>query len=95
VESIDVVVVGSGAGDLAASAALATRGVDVCCFEAMPEPGGYLNPFRRGRYRFDAGLHYLGQLHEHGVFRALLERLGAWDLVSFLPIDPDGFLDFR
>ena len=91
----DAIVIGSGAGGLGAAAALGGRGIRALVLEAMPDAGGYLNPFTRKGYRFDAGMHYVGQVGEDGVFRALLERLGAWDHVRFREIDPDGFLRFH
>jgi all-trans-retinol 13,14-reductase len=56
------IVIGSGAGGLSAAVFLAKQGFSVLLLEAMPSFGGYLNPFRRGPYTFDTGLHYIGQI---------------------------------
>ncbi|MBW1668770.1 MAG: NAD(P)-binding protein [Deltaproteobacteria bacterium] len=86
-----VIVIGSGAGGLSAALSLSKNGFSVLLLEAMPSFGGYLNPFRRGPYRFDTGLHYLGQLGEGQPFRRLLETLGISEKVGFIELDPDGF----
>jgi len=86
-----VIVIGSGAGGLSASLFLAKQGASVLLLEAMPSFGGYLNPFRRGSYTFDTGLHYLGQLGRGEPFANLLETLGISDKVDFVELDPEGF----
>jgi len=90
----DVIIIGSGAGGLSAATALSNRDLRTLVLEAMPDVGGYLNPFKLDKYTFDGGMHYLGQLGEDGVFHALLERLGIWDSVRFNQINPDGFIRF-
>ncbi len=85
------VVIGSGAGGLSAALTLAKQGFSVLLLEAMPDFGGYLNPFRRGGYTFDTGLHYLGQLGRGEYFWRLLDRLGIVDSLDFVELDPDGF----
>ncbi len=57
----DIVVVGSGIGGLVAAAWAARAGLGVLVLEAAKQYGGYCNPFRRGKYRFDPGLHYIGE----------------------------------
>ena len=54
--------IGSGAVGLSAAVFLAKQGFSALLLEAMPSFGGYLNPFRRGPYTFDTGLHYIGQI---------------------------------
>ena len=53
----DVIVIGSGAGGLAAALKVARSGHSVLLLEAMSSFGGYLNPFRRRGYTFDTGVH--------------------------------------
>ena len=55
----DAIVIGSGAGGLSAALKLARSDFSVLLLESMSAFGGYLNPFRRGGYMFDTGLHYL------------------------------------
>jgi phytoene dehydrogenase-like protein len=84
----DAIVIGSGAGGLSAALKVANSGLSVLLLEAMPSFGGYLNPFRRKKYTFDTGLHYLGELE---AFLRLLEGLGISEAIEFVELDPDGF----
>ena len=59
------VVIGTGAGGLTATAALARAGFEVVALERAKQLGGFLNPFARRHYHFDPGVHYVGQLHQH------------------------------
>jgi all-trans-retinol 13,14-reductase len=86
-----VIVIGSGAGGLSSALFLAKQGFSTLLLEAMPSFGGYLNPFRRGPYSFDTGLHYLGQLGKGEGFAELLESLGLADRVDFVELNPEGF----
>jgi all-trans-retinol 13,14-reductase len=86
-----VIVIGSGAGGLSASLFLAKRGFSVLLLEAMPSFGGYLNPFRRGPYTFDTGLHYMGELGSGEDFANFLDTLGIADKLDFVELDPEGF----
>ena len=85
------IVIGSGAGGLSSALSLSRKGISVLLLEAMPSFGGYLNPFSRKPYKFDTGLHYLGELHKGGQFRRLLETLGIEDKVKFTELDQEGF----
>jgi phytoene desaturase len=87
----DVIVIGSGAGGLAAGLKLARDGCRVLLLEAMPAFGGYLNPFHRNGYHFDTGLHYLGDLGGGDTFQGLFKELGLSDRLVFLELDPNGF----
>ena len=86
-----VIVIGSGAGGLSAALFLAKQEYSVLLLEAMPSFGGYLNPFRRGPYSFDTGLHYLGELGRGEAFANLLDTLGIADTLDFVELDPEGF----
>ncbi|MCF8130025.1 MAG: NAD(P)/FAD-dependent oxidoreductase [Deltaproteobacteria bacterium] len=87
----DAIVVGSGAGGLAAALRMSQQGVSVLLLEAAPSFGGYLNAFTRKGYSFDTGLHYLGKLAPGGSFRMLLELLEIDKEVSFIELNPHGF----
>jgi all-trans-retinol 13,14-reductase len=82
------VVIGSGVGGLAAALHVARAGRSVLLLEAARDFGGMLNPFRRGRYEFDVGLHYVGLGGEGQGFRRVLDKLGL-ERVRFREIDPD------
>ncbi len=50
-----IFVIGSGIGGLVSAIRLATAGNDVTIFEQSSGPGGKLNEFRKGGFRFDTG----------------------------------------
>ncbi|MBN2033575.1 MAG: NAD(P)/FAD-dependent oxidoreductase [Deltaproteobacteria bacterium] len=87
----EAIVIGSGAGGLSSALSLSRKGFSVLLLEAMPSFGGYLNPFSRNSYKFDTGLHYLGELNKGQRFWLLLDSLGIADKVEFIELDPDGF----
>lgn len=89
--SFDVIVVGSGIGGLLAAVTVASAGKSVLLLEAGKQHGGYTNPFRRGKYAFDPGLHYIGECGPGQQMTRLLERLGLADTIRFRELDPDGF----
>ncbi len=85
----DVIVIGSGAGGLSAATQTSKAGAKTLILEAMPYIGGYLNPYKINNFSFDTGLHYLGELGEKGSFRRRLERLGVYERLEFIEINPD------
>ena len=85
------IVIGSGAGGLSSALYLSKNGYSVLLLEAMPSFGGYLNPFSRKSYKFDIGLHYMGELGKGERFWSLLDTLGIADKMRFIELDPEGF----
>jgi phytoene dehydrogenase-like protein len=92
-EQVDVAIIGSGLGGLTAGAYLARQGLKVACFESHYVAGGCATQFVRGgkdeRYRFDVGLHYIGDCGPGGSIPRILRGVGV-DL-DFVPMDQDGF----
>jgi all-trans-retinol 13,14-reductase len=92
-DSVDVAIVGSGLGGLVAGAYLARAGLSVACFESHYVAGGCATEFVRGgksrRFRFDVGLHYVGDCAEDGTIPSILRDLGRF--VDFVSMDPAGF----
>jgi phytoene dehydrogenase-like protein len=92
-ERVDVAIVGCGLGGLMAAAHLARRGMRVACFDSHYVAGGCATHFSRrhasGRYRFDVGLHYIGDCGPDGKIPEMLREVGVEQ--QFVPLDPDGF----
>lgn len=90
-----VVVVGSGAGGLTAAAYLARDDFDVVVLEQADHPGGLIAPFERKGYRFDPGLHYVGQCRPGQLVHEVLRGLDIDAGRMFVELDPDGFDHYR
>ena len=92
-ERVDVAIVGAGLGGLVAGANLARAGKRVAIFDHHYVAGGCATQFQRGgkdaRYRFDVGLHYIGDCGPEGPIPTMLGEVGAH--VDFEPLDQDGF----
>ena len=86
-----VVVIGTGAGGLAASAYLAQSGTEVLAFEQAGELGGYMNHFVRRGYQFDPGIHYVGRCGPGDAVYKIFEGLGLDSDKMFCELDPEGF----
>jgi all-trans-retinol 13,14-reductase len=62
-ESWDAIVIGSGIGGMTAAALLARARQRVLVLERHTTAGGATQTFRRAGYEWDAGLHYMGEVH--------------------------------
>lgn len=91
----DTIVIGSGAGGLAAALALARAGERVLVLERHTVPGGLCHSFRRGGLRFSPGVHYIGQLGPGGSLREIYEGLGVANGLAFYEMNPQGFEHVR
>jgi phytoene dehydrogenase-like protein len=90
----DTIVIGSGAGGLAAAVTLARAGQKVLILEQHYLPGGWTHSFHLGGYRFSPGVHYLGELGPGQGLRNMFESLGVAPQVEFNELNPDGFDHF-
>lgn len=59
----DAIVIGSGIGGLTTAGFLARDGQRVLMLERHTTAGGCTQVFRRAGYEWDAGLHYMGEVH--------------------------------
>lgn len=87
----DAVVIGSGAGGLTAGLALAQAGQRVLVCEQHEVPGGWMHSFTLEGFRFNTGVHYIGELGPGGRLRRIYEGLGIASDVAFMEINPDGY----
>ncbi|MEZ4295595.1 MAG: NAD(P)/FAD-dependent oxidoreductase [Polyangiaceae bacterium] len=87
----DIIVVGSGVGGLVAGLVAARAGQNVLVVEAKKQLGGYCNPFKRGKYRFDPGVHYIGECGPGQLFHRLVDSLDLSSKLQFRELSPDGF----
>ena len=72
----DAIVVGSGPGGLTAAALLAKEGKRVLVLERHYTAGGFTHTFRRKRFEWDIGLHYIGEVHRPGsVLRKIFDDI--------------------
>lgn len=85
-ESYDLICIGSGMGTLAVSSLLARfAGKKVLMIEKHFQPGGYTHAFSRkqGKFHWDVGIHYVGDMQEGGFCRklmdAIVEKKVAWN----------------
>lgn len=90
-----VVVIGTGAGGLTASAFLAKEGFEVIALERSMHIGGFLNSYLNEGYTFDPGVHYLGQCGPGLAMDRMLEALGLSSAELLAEMDPDGFDVYR
>ncbi|HEX5036112.1 MAG TPA: NAD(P)/FAD-dependent oxidoreductase [bacterium] len=102
----DAVVIGSGIGGLASAALLAQAGRRVLVLERHYVAGGFTHTFDRKGYRWDVGIHYVGEMQRRNsvmkrVCDAVSEGRLRWapmpeiyDRAVFLGEGPDEVYDF-
>ncbi len=87
----DAIVIGSGAGGMAAALPLAQAGERVLLIEQHEVPGGLCHSFTQEGHRYSPGVHYIGQLGENEIMRDIYEGLGVADHMRFFEMNPQGY----
>lgn len=71
----DYIVIGSGMGGMVSAAMLAKLGRRVLVLEQHNIPGGFTQMFKRPGYRWDVGVHIVGEMSEMSYLGRLLQTL--------------------
>ncbi|MEJ2759312.1 MAG: NAD(P)/FAD-dependent oxidoreductase [Anaerolineales bacterium] len=87
----DTIIIGSGAGGLAAAVALAQSGQQVLVCEQHEVAGGWMHSFTLDGFRFNTGVHYIGELGPGERLRNIYEGLNVAQDLAFMELNPDGF----
>lgn len=96
--SFDYIVIGSGMGGMTAAALLSKLGKRVLVVEQHVIPGGFTQTFTRPGYKWDVGVHLVGEMTERSYLGRLLRDLTdgrlEWESVGDVYDEfnfPDGF----
>lgn len=74
--SYDAIVIGSGWGGMTTASLLAQLGKKrVLVLERHFKLGGFTHSFRRKKYEWDVGVHYVGQMHKGTMARRLMDAV--------------------
>ena len=83
-----IIIIGSGIGGLTAAAKLSHHGYNVHIFEYAKNLGGYINPFKRGKYIFSPGMHIITE-GENSNFDKNFSSIGI--NFDFIKLNENGF----
>lgn len=83
----DVIIIGSGISGLCSSALLAMKGKKILLLEKHFKIGGYTHTFKRDKFEWDVGIHYIGGVHRKKSFtRKLFDKISnnnlKWNKMS-------------
>jgi all-trans-retinol 13,14-reductase len=80
-EKYDAIIIGSGISGLTTASVLASNGKKVLLLEKHYMPGGFTHTFKRKKWLWDVGLHYIGEAHVRGTeTERLLHNLSGGNL---------------
>lgn len=88
---LDTIIIGSGAGGLAAALCLARAGQKVLVLEQHYVPGGWCHSFMLNGQRFSPGVHYVGLLNEGQATSDLYKGLGVANDMVFFRMNKNAF----
>jgi all-trans-retinol 13,14-reductase len=77
-EKFDLIFIGSGMGTLTTASLLAQFfNKKILVLEKHFQPGGYTHEFQRkqGKFHWDVGIHYVGDMQEGGLCRILMDKV--------------------
>lgn len=87
----DIIIIGSGAGGLAAALTLARAGKKVMIIEQHYVPGGWCHSFYLEGQRFSPGVHYIGKMDKGSSTSTIFESLGVANDLVFFRMNPKAF----
>ncbi len=87
----DTVVIGSGLGGMTTALCHAHAGKKVLIIEQHTVPGGWCHSFTVDGYRFNTGVHYIGELSKGARIRNILEGLGLGGDLAFCQLSKTGY----
>ena len=87
----DTIIIGSGAGGLAAAICLSRAGQKVLVIEQHDVPGGWCHSFYLNGHRFTPGVHYVGLCGEGEATNELYRGLGIANDLVFFRMNPDAY----
>lgn len=91
----DTIIIGSGAGGLAAAICLSRAGQKVLVLEQHDVPGGWCHSFYLNGHRFTPGVHYVGLCGEGEATNDLYRGLGIANDLVFFRMNPDAYEHVR
>jgi|TARA_B110000495_G_scaffold149655_1_gene132529 all-trans-retinol 13,14-reductase len=75
-EKYDAIIIGSGMSGLTTAVLLAQHGKKVLVLEKHFKVGGFTHTFKRKKYEWDVGIHYIGEVHNKKSYsRRLFDRV--------------------
>ncbi|VAW96715.1 hypothetical protein MNBD_GAMMA23-1303 [hydrothermal vent metagenome] len=90
-KAFDTIVIGSGIGGLTTALCHAQAGDKVLVLEQHTVPGGWCHSFTLDGYRFNTGVHYIGELEDGARVRSYLEGLGLGADLKFCQLNKQGY----